>query len=321
MTYKKSFEDLFKQFEEISEAVVRSADISTKTLIELFNGNANISCDELVRKLIAISVDNTNADYNSIIWVLSRPHIGLGNPNSKVLIIGKELGFEETKKFPVHALKHWTCPNPPDDYYKRLFVNEVLLNYYLWAVKVQGHNIPPSKLCCFQDPEFPASFCHLYNLEKRGLHTWKLINKVFEIKHNQQFPFTTNTLGQSFFQHCFLTELNLVPSSKSIFVDGLTRGRISKSDIDNRFELLTNSLFYNEFETIVFGCHSYLNKYVENYSHKIEVAYNVRKTNFSKTRNILELYTGHNKNVIITHQLSGSRTWSNDELNQLASMF
>lgn len=320
MSYKKSFEDLFKQFEETSEAIVRSAGINTNTLRDVFDGKTNISCDEIIRKLIAISVENKNADYNSIIWVLSRPHIGLGNPNSNVLIIGKELGFEETKKFPAHALKHWICQNSPDGYYKRLFVNEVLLNYYLWTVKVSGHKIPTSKLCCFQDTEFPPSFSHLYNLEKRGLHTWKLINKVFEIKHNQQFPFNANLLSQSFFQHCFLTELNLVPSSKSVFVDGLTRGRISKSDIDPRFDFLLSTPFYNEFETIIFGCQSYLKKYVPNYSKRIEAAYRVKRTNFAGTRNIIEMYVGQSKKVIITHQLSGSRTWSNDELNQLATI-
>ena len=111
-----------------------------------------------------------------------------------------------------------------------------------------------------------------------------------------------------------------MPSSKSVFVDGLTRGRISSSDINSRFDFLLNTPFYNEFETIVFGCQSYLKKYVRDYSKKIEAAYKVKRTTFTDTRNIKELYVGNSKKIIITHQLSGSRTWSNDEFNQLANM-
>lgn len=321
MYYKQSFRDLFNHLQSTSEAVVTSSGITSNVLIDVFNGSSEIDVDALVKKLIELSIDNPKIDYNSMIWALSKPHIGLGNPNANLLIIGMELGFEESKEFPAHALKHWQCSSSPVDYYKRLFINEVLLNYYLWYAKVHGQDIPGHQLCRFQNPEFPPSFCHLFNKEKRGLHTWKMISNVVEHVAGQTFQFTTDNPQQSFFRHCFLTELNLVPSSKSIFIDGLTRGRISIPDIERRFHFLTHNGFYTDFKSIVFGCRSYLKQHIDQYEAKIEKAYNVKKDQFfTPTRNIKEVYVGENKRIFVTNQMSGANAWSKNEFELLGSM-
>jgi len=107
--------------------------------------------------------------------------IGSGNPNSNILIIGKELGFNSENLIQ--------------------FYNESIQNVFHWEqVLANNYSIDFS-------PEKP------YDIKKIKLssgHTWrkydKLVRKLMKAENDNDF---------SFLSHCFLTEYNFVPSPKS----------------------------------------------------------------------------------------------------------
>lgn len=331
MKYKKTFEDMFKG--------VENDPIFTK-LVEIFENNKNLHCDcERIYEELDISYKDPKQTYEEHCkaneqndleldsesksnnlqpgkgnkTISNFKHIGLGNPNSKVLIVGKELAIDVNGNLSANGIKNWTCPMPYTDYYKRLYINEVLLNYYLWAIKVKKGYIF-TNLCHFQDPEFPPSFCHLYNKEKTLNHTWGVINKMFSYRLSSAFNFNATLHSDSFFQHCFLTELYLNPSKRST---SMTKEKVAS--ITSRFDEIINDPFYRDFDTIIFACATYLGT-IDDYSKKLCDQYKVNKIEmFNNTCNIKECYLG-DKKIIITSQISDLARWCDKELQQIASM-
>lgn len=301
MKFKKSFVDLFK----ISREQENNTQISENLPIILSQKPLSGEDSNNIEKTISELHPNLYSQY-----------IGLGNPNSNILIIGHELGFESSKPFPMRATKHWTCPYPNTNYYKMLHLNEVILNYNLWLTKISGHSIIPN--CNVQDPEFPPSFCNLFNKEKIRSHTWGLINQIISFHESFPFHFNAVNLSDSFFQHCFLTELNLVPASKSAHV------KKNYEAVSDRFNYLLSTSFYQDFQTIIFSCATYLKTCIPDYQSKIKEAYGVTNTpisHYPNIRNIKQVFTNESgKKIIVTNQLSGSCFWRTSELKLLASL-
>jgi hypothetical protein len=104
-------------------------------------------------------------------------YIGYGNPNAKILIIGKEKGFDINDK--------------------DVLLRESTLNPKQWKAKIEG-DIPKLEF----DPETP------YGVEMNNLpegHTWSKYNKL------NNYIFGTD----SFKQNTFISELNFMPSKYS----------------------------------------------------------------------------------------------------------
>jgi hypothetical protein len=139
---------------------------------------------EIINVLAGISNPSKARDsdleklYNTFLDMQLTPfHLGLGNPSSDILFVGHENAgqdFNLPAKANPSQLADRGCKN--SRYYIDLFVNEQILNYYLWLYKLAGIKIPPN--CRYQDPEFASSFCHLYNSEKLGRHYWDNVNKA-----------------------------------------------------------------------------------------------------------------------------------------------
>ena len=138
-------------------------------------------------------------------------YVGFGNPNSEILIIGKELGFDNLNK-------------------TQLF-NESIQNIFHWELYLKNGQL---SIQHFNNCEMPY-FCDLPN--KEG-HTWrkydKLLKKILKKETNEQFKFL---------EHCFLTEYNYLPSPTSNGKSILTRERkaLLEHDFFKTFKIIINN--------------------------------------------------------------------------------
>lgn len=250
--------------------------------------------------------------YDLFLRLKMRPlHIGLGNPNSDILIIGHEnagQALDLPNKPNPKKLSLTGCTN--QHYYRDLFVNEHILNYFLWAHKVAGNQIGSN--CTFQDPEFAFSYCHLYNAEKPGSHYWAKVNYVISKRLKLILDFKTMNFSDSFFNHCFLTEMHNNPSASSPCNPNII-------NISNKFEELITNPFYTKFKKIVFACNTYL-KRIPDARNKIQQAFGVALIEEPVVRGIHAIYEGNNRKIIICNNLSGAAGWSNKELERLGTL-
>ena len=287
--------------------------------VDLFRTDTVPFSDELTIEIqsgingISKSGNSNNIDlvklYDAFLRLKMRPlHIGLGNPNSDILIVGHE-NAGQAPDLPAKdnppQLGLTGCTN--QHYYRDLFVNEHILNYFLWAHKVAGRDILPK--CTFQDPEFASSYCHLYNTEKRGGHYWAKSNYVISKMLNLDFDFRTKNFNDSFFNHCFLTEMHNNPSPSSPINPNIV-------NISNKFDDLISNPFYTKFKKIVFACNSYLN-HIPDARNKILKAFGVILIEKSVARGMHAIYEGNGRKIIICNNLSGAAGWANVELERM----
>lgn len=240
-------------------------------------------------------------------------HLGLGNPNSDILFVGHEIAININAPNPAQ-LQETQCAT--EYYYKKLFVNEAILNYFLWYCKILGIVIKPN--CCVQNPEFASAFCHLYNTEKPGGHYWANINKILNGECNlkrvnnivvgDECNFKTKTYLHSFMYKCFLTELNNIPSPRSPL-------NVNPTTIADKINDITSLPFFRKFGKIVFACHTY----IQNDLSLLMTDYGVTLREKQISTNIRYIYEGNNKKIIVCNNLSGAAGWSNIELNRLAN--
>ncbi len=249
--------------------------------------------------------------YDDFLRLKMRPlHIGLGNPNSDILIVGQENAGQSPelpaksnpKKFNLSG-----CTN--EHYYRDVFVNEHILNYFLWAHKVAGGVITPN--CTFQDPEFASSYCHLYNTEKPGGHYWAKANYIISKMLNLDLDFRTMSFTNSFFNHCFLTEMHNNPSPSSPRNPDIV-------NISNKFDDLLTNPFYSKFKKIVFACNTYL-KRVPDARNRIQTAFGLTLIEKPVTRGMHVIYEGNGRKIIICNNLSGAAGWANVELERMGN--
>ncbi len=309
MPYCKEFNDLFSTdsatfqnspFEKIEltkkdvEKILKSSDCQS-TLLRL---------NELFDKYIKSG--------NSI----SPFHLGLGNPDSNILIVGQELAINPDAPDPV-VLNNKNCNI--SNYYRNLFVNEAILNFFLWECKVNGMPITPN--CCIQDPEFASSYCHLYNEEKNwNGHYWAKISIAIGAYLNRNYNspnealfFRTKIYPDSFFNHVFLTELHDIPSAQA--------PRIQNAQlILQKINDLATIPFFRKFKRIVFACRTYLNGHLPNYSATIITTYNVNPIQSDLSRNIRNVFESNNQKIIVCNNLGGAAGWTNTELQTLGNL-
>ena len=217
---------------------------------------------DLVKNANILSEDfYKNQEYN-----MPNPfYIGFGNPNSEILILGKEKGFNieenETQTFyeSINNPKEWL-------FYVKNNVPFTLENKYINSGFYNNCFIP-----------------YIQKINKSG-HTWNKYGKLIqEIYPNEEFE---NNL---FLKKCFISEINHFPSKTS---------KIYNYDFENRLNFLKSD-FYKNFRVIILACVNYLKR------KKIEEIFEVNyKDNFSLPRKKLIIYENKNRILINTRQLS-----------------
>jgi len=289
----KKFKDLIEKYSKKYGTYINELSFNNLDLKQFFLELLN-EVDYKKRKNIWNNKIFSSDKFSDELYKLSNPYyIGFGNPESKILFIGKEKGFD--------------LQNHPE-----LLFEESINNIYHWQGIISkdlfNHPLKIQKSFDFS-PLFPLSYNYKHQFKKS--HTWYTYSKVlaatFKKLSEYDSYFNRNDYNSSLFQKCFMTEFNYVPSKYS--------KKLGKG-IDDRIEFLKND-FFNKFKVIIIGARTYFNdkKFQGNGEEIIEQVFNVSfDKNILSPRMKSKLFKSDSKIVILTSQLSGAAGWKDDDL-------
>jgi hypothetical protein len=192
-------------------------------------------------------------------------YVGFGNPNSKILILGKEKGFDISN---VEQLKYESLENPNEwkfyvDNSTNISLDKFYINsqYYINAFTPYSHCV------------------------KSG-HTWNKYHTLLKFI----YPEILNE-NNDFFKYSFVSEINFQPSRLSV---------IKKFNNEKRMNILKNN-YFKSFNVIILACGNYLNQSL--IQEIFDVKYD-NESDLSQPRQKLKVYRNDNRIVINTRQLS-----------------
>jgi len=223
--------------------------------------------------------------------------IGFGNPNSDILVIGKEKAF------------------PADD--SKLLIKESINNFCQWKAIVENNMFQMNQSDVATklgfNPLLPKSYHS--GITKRN-HTWSITSSIIsQIYPNENLVVNENVdIKKSFFNNCFLTELNYVPA-KYHEGSGL-------SPVRQKF---LSSPFFKSFPIVIFSAKSYLkakDRILERIFEANEFPVKeieLDKIGKNKDKVIsIKKYSSSRQQIYVCNQLSGASGWSNTSLTNLA---
>jgi hypothetical protein len=216
--------------------------------------------------------------------LLSNPYyIGYGNPNSDILFLGKEKAFDIT--------------NSPD-----LFLHESINNNIQWECLIENGNT---------NLEFNPLFPQKYfgdDYKIKHTHTWGMYHKLVKgITENPNISSELGVLENNFFNHCFTTEVNHIPSKYSS----------NLKSIDPRKELLQHA-FYKSFKYVIIGAIGAIDqKQIKEIFGCFDPKEMLLNKEGSKKERKIEVFQNNTQKIILCNQLSGAAGWSNEEIANL----
>jgi len=198
-------------------------------------------------------------------------YIGFGNPNSTILIIGKEKGFD------IESAKENNYLN------SQLFL-ESIANTDDWKKIIDNNIISSSHKYNPTSSHFKSALLPYTDKKPDGGHTWNKYQKIVDLidKPKQKSI-------NSFFFKAFITEVNFRPS------------KLSKNpkEFGERLEFLKHP-FFQSFPIVILACGNYLT------DKQIKDVFDVQfesKSNTAKREKLIE-YSSQSKKLINTRQLS-----------------
>jgi hypothetical protein len=216
--------------------------------------------------------------------ILSNPYyIGYGNPNSEILFLGKEKAFSVT--------------NNPD-----LFFHESINNNKQWELSASKDNSTNLEF----DPLIPTKYFKLKNsnfkIKKRT--TWGMYCDLLKRKYSDELDISEDT----FFQHCFTTEVNHKPSktSKNETLD------------DRRLPILQNE-FFKTFKYVIIGAINSIDKEgVKKIFGDDFIIDENKPIGKNKARSInITTFKNDRQKIILCNQLSGAAGWTEPAIQNL----
>lgn len=191
-------------------------------------------------------------------------YIGFGNPNSDLLILGKEKGFDIGNS---EQLNFESIKNPHE--WLHYLQNEI--HYH------KGKHYETSKH--YINAYLP------YSGKMKSGHTWNKYSKLT----SELFNKPDLTENNSFFEFAFISEINHEPSRYS---------KIREFNFQTRIDFL-NKHFYKSFKTTILGCGNYLSK--KTIEETFDVKF---YEDHSMPREKLILFRNGDRKLILTRQLS-----------------
>ena len=225
--------------------------------------------------------------------------IGYGNPKSKILILGKEKGFDIDEP----------C---------KLFLKESINNIIHWE-KIKEN--PTVELGKFK-PDFPRK--PFENILEN--HTWaKYANVITQSGVNSYLEYPKSfremdNVEDSFFSECFISEINHLPSKYS---PGSPR---KNSGFNERQEFLRKQIIPN-FDVVIVAAKTYFSKSENKREDQIKFLFSdkvkwISGGNLDLKKERLPYWEygipETKKKIIFTNQLSGGASWSELGLKTLA---
>lgn len=230
-------------------------------------------------------------DFDGLSKLANPYYIGFGNPNSKILIIGKEKAFNDNLELlfleSINNLSQW---------------NRLMNEKVEW-----GKSIIP-----VFDPRCPRLYHH--NIPKRTWFKYCIFLSTFLNKKVTPDTLFENNFTNSFFNYCFCTELNHIPSpqSKNIPIS------------DNRAKFLMND-FYRDFNYVLIAGVSSLHKNPKKQRIKIKEIFEAElikdRIPLKDSKNkVIKLYKSDKQIIVTCAQLGGAAGWKNDNIKELGLM-
>jgi hypothetical protein len=164
-------------------------------------------------------------------------YIGTGNPNSEILIIGKEVATDtENGKNKSLEAKNLIAFNSNVENWKK----NIKINLSQNKIPNWNDNIENNPLYAFKGVE----------IKKEG-HTWRKYQKLYNLLYENQ---ENNTIN--FQENFFITEMSVLPSKT-------TKEAQKKSDfqikLKERKEIFLKSDFIQNFQIVILACGDYIN--------------------------------------------------------------
>lgn len=191
-------------------------------------------------------------------------YIGFGNPNSDLLILGKEKGFDKEN---CEQLNFESIKNPHE-----------------WLHYLQN-KIPYHKRKHYEISKDYINAYFPYSGKMKIGHTWNKYSKLT----SELFNNLDLTENNSFLEHTFISEINHEPSKYS---------KIREYNFQTRIDFL-NKNFYKSFKTTILGCGNYISK--KTIEETFDVKF---YEDHSMPREKLIIFRNGDRKLVLTRQLS-----------------
>lgn len=205
--------------------------------------------------------------------------IGYGNPNAKILIIGKEESFDIKKEE------------------NNIIYNQASKgNWKGWEEVIGNPSITPDSIPVWKDS---GKFCPLYPWKGDDLPkgTWTNYQELI----NRLYPEADAGKMTTFHQYAFITEFNDLPSKKSKRKDPEVQQRIT-----HRCKNVLNHPFYKSFPIVIAACGHYVKDYNINLEDIFNQKYIEPESVKIETGEWINIHRKDNRILIHTRQLSNS---------------
>ena len=192
-------------------------------------------------KAVAVKQDNkTKCTSNSF--------IGYGNPNSNILILGKECAFDPNQSSELDKIAYYNNPEAWVEYCNNPLESVLIPD---WKTVPPIHEEWKKNF----NPRF-AFRGQVYTTKKdvagRTSTTWFMYQKMLDMFHG--ITREKNDL-LDFQEHCFITELSGIPMKMSRY------SSIVRESIEKRVNGLFREAFFQSFPLIIAACKGYVNRY------------------------------------------------------------
>lgn len=180
-------------------------------------------------------------------WKSGKHFVGMGNPNAKILIVGKECAYDtNSDSYKYEFLQNF-------DKWREFDSSRSIKDVKDW---VKNEKYDPNIF----DPLAPYRGQRFASGKSKGAtsRTWcnyqKLVNIIRDLGKSDV---TKNTSNIDFYKDCFITELNEHCRRNNNKLTAEEK-RVTEQSIRNRFDLMkTTNSFWSRFETVILACGPY----------------------------------------------------------------
>lgn len=209
--------------------------------------------------------------------------IGFGNPNSKVLFVGKEcsLGPDNPK-------------NPKKDEDKFVHEKSNKPNLQHWEYNINNPSVTPDSIPIWKETgKFNPLFPYKGDPLPIGNGTWNNYNKIISALYPGQVSVAT-----PFHLFSFHTELNDLVMKNSVYSDKV------RNAIKRRCANLFPEPFFRNFPIVIVGCGYYKDKYGINIEDVFDQKWEGPTRSVPETNEWINVHRNNNRILIHTRQLS-----------------
>jgi len=227
--------------------------------------------------------------------------IGFGNPNSQILVIGKELAFQADNA--------------------DLLIKESINNYRQWKIIVDNNLFLPDQQTVASSIGFSPLLPKAFHTGATGLNsTWgvtsKIIHGVYPDQKSSLLLNELQSIDNSFFNKCFLSELNYFPSKKH---EGTGLSSVRKP--------LLEHAFFKSFPIVIFSAKSYLSGksnatiISSMFNAKYQSTFALDKIGNKRPLTLsVDIYKSSQQSIFVCNQLSGQAAWSTAALTEFSKL-